>query len=167
VPLKERCLISRRHSANEIFRAIALGDQEVAHPSAAMRGQTIPGQQQRSAQVQCGTREPPAHASDPAPCIGAPPPTNAAADQRGPLASRPGVRPVALEGFPHDPVKSTVDMCLTMPATVGHKEATSMLNESESDQRWALVGLLLWTPVVRGAIAGVVYLVGRWMFRIW
>ena len=42
-----------------------------------------------------------------------------------------------------------------------------MLNESESDQRWALVGLLLWTPVVLGAIAGVVYLVGRWMFRIW
>jgi hypothetical protein len=41
------------------------------------------------------------------------------------------------------------------------------VNESESDQRWALIGLLLWTPVVLGVIAGVVYLVSHWIFRIW
>lgn len=37
----------------------------------------------------------------------------------------------------------------------------------ERRDRWALVGLLLWTPVVLGAIAGAVYLLGHLIFRIW
>jgi hypothetical protein len=41
------------------------------------------------------------------------------------------------------------------------------VNESEGDQFWALIGLLLWTPVVLGVIAGVVHIVGHWILRIW
>jgi hypothetical protein len=41
------------------------------------------------------------------------------------------------------------------------------VNQSEGDQRWALIGLLLWTPIVLGVIAGIVHLVGHWIFRIW
>jgi len=37
----------------------------------------------------------------------------------------------------------------------------------EREQRLALVGLLLWTPVVLGSVAGLVYLAGRWIFRLW
>jgi hypothetical protein len=37
----------------------------------------------------------------------------------------------------------------------------------QREQRWAVVGLLLWTPVVLGSVAGIVYLAGHWIFRIW
>lgn len=37
----------------------------------------------------------------------------------------------------------------------------------ESNERWALVGLLLWTVVVLGAAVGVIYLLGHFIFRIW
>ena len=38
--------------------------------------------------------------------------------------------------------------------------------DSKSSDRWALVGLLLWTPIVLGAIAGAVYLLGHVIFSI-
>ena len=60
-----------------------------------------------------------------------------------------------------------------MLGTPGHKSGANSsaentrVNEREGDQRWALIGLLLWTPAVLGLITEAIYLVGHWMFRTW
>jgi hypothetical protein len=46
-------------------------------------------------------------------------------------------------------------------------DGRALVNDSEGNQRWALVGLLLWTPIVLCVIAGAVYVIGRWILRIW
>lgn len=48
---------------------------------------------------------------------------------------------------------------------VEHNRPASFEHPKSRD-RWTLVDLLLWTPVVLGAIAGGVYLLGHLIFRI-
>lgn len=41
------------------------------------------------------------------------------------------------------------------------------MREPEGDQRWAVIGLLLWTVVIGIVIVSVVYFAGHWIFHLW
>ena len=53
------------------------------------------------------------------------------------------------------------------PRELGSNSETALVNEPESDPRWALIDLILWTIVVLIVIWEVIYLVGHWIFRVW
>ena len=46
------------------------------------------------------------------------------------------------------------------------KEKRDEQRESQINNRWAVIGLILWSIIVLGGAAGAIYLLG-WILRIW